>query len=62
MITDEMRAEFSRQGFVIVPGVLTGGQLRKAHEMVAALLKREPFPAGHAGPYFLWPTATFAGE
>jgi Phytanoyl-CoA dioxygenase (PhyH) len=55
MITDEMRAEFSTQGFVVVPGVLTGGQLIKAHEMVTALLKREPFPAGRTGPYFLWP-------
>lgn len=54
-ITDEMRAEFSRQGFVVVPNVLTSRQLADAHETVAALLEREPAPADHAGPYSLWP-------
>lgn len=54
-ITDEMRAEFAVRGFVVVPSVLTGGQLLQARDIVAALLDKQPAPAGHAGPYFLWP-------
>ncbi len=55
MVTDEMRATFCRQGFVVIPDVLTGGQLAGGHAAVAALLVQEPAPAGHRGPYSLWP-------
>jgi hypothetical protein len=54
-ITDEMRARFSGQGFVVVAGVLTNGQLLQAREVVATLVDQQPAPAGHAGPHFLWP-------
>jgi hypothetical protein len=54
-ITDEMRAEFAEQGFVVVPGVLGNEQLLQARAVVTALLDEQPAPAGHVGPHFLWP-------
>lgn len=50
-----MRAEFRERGYVVIPGVLTSGQLRTGQETVRALLERDPAPASHAGPHFLWP-------
>ena len=35
--------------------VLTGEQLTRGREMIAALLEWDPPPSDHAGPYFLWP-------
>ncbi len=54
-ITAQARAGFARHGFAVIPGVLAGGLLLQARETAAALLDREPPPAGHVGPYFLWP-------
>jgi hypothetical protein len=48
-------AAFRERGFVVIPGVLDDRQLALARRTVAAMLFAEPPPAGHTGPYFLWP-------
>jgi hypothetical protein len=53
-VSDEMRAEFCRRGFVVVPGVLSSRQVSAARETVAGLLAGQPAPAGRAG-HSLWP-------
>jgi Phytanoyl-CoA dioxygenase (PhyH) len=53
-VSDEMRAEFCRRGFVVVPGVLSSRQVRAARETVAGLLACQPVPAARAG-HSLWP-------
>jgi phytanoyl-CoA dioxygenase PhyH len=54
-VTDAIRAAFREQGFVVIPGALTGELLASGRQAVAALLEREPPPPGHAGLHFLWP-------
>jgi hypothetical protein len=48
-------AEFREQGYVVIPGVLDERQLALGRRVVTAMLTAEPPPAGHTGPYFLWP-------
>jgi hypothetical protein len=50
-----MRAAFCREGFIVIPGVLTGEQLTSGRRTVAALLEDQPAPDGHTGIHFLWP-------
>jgi hypothetical protein len=54
-------AKFREQGYVVIPGVLDERQLALGRRVVAAMLTAEPPPAGHTGPYFLWPRLA-AGE
>lgn len=54
-IGDAERATFRQQGFVVVPGVLDERQLACGRRTVTAMLTAQPPPAGHCGPYFLWP-------
>lgn len=55
VITDEVRTEFCRQGFVVVPDVLTPDEIAWGRSISADALRREPPPADHKGPYALWP-------
>jgi hypothetical protein len=52
-ITDEMRADFRAQGFVVVPGVLDADQVAAGRAMIAILLAEQP-PADGPG-ISLWP-------
>ena len=54
-ISEQQRTNFRDQGYLVVPGVLDTGQLAEGREIVAALLDRDPVPAGHVGFHFLWP-------
>ncbi len=54
-IGDAERARFRADGFVLIPGVLDQRTLACGRRTVAAMLTAEAPPAGHAGPYFLWP-------
>ncbi|CCK32173.1 hypothetical protein BN159_7794 [Streptomyces davaonensis JCM 4913] len=60
VITSETRTAFRQQGFVVIPGVLSGEQIAAGREIVTALLEQRPFADDHVGPYFLWPR--FAAE
>ena len=55
-------AAFRQQGFVVIPGALDDRQLACGRRTVAAMLTAEPPPAGHTGPYFLWPRFAPAAE
>ena len=57
-IDSAARAAFREQGFLVIPGVLDDRQLAYARRTVAAMLTAEAPPAGHTGPYFLWPRFT----
>ncbi|MGH3403976.1 MAG: phytanoyl-CoA dioxygenase family protein [Streptosporangiaceae bacterium] len=61
-ITEQHRAAFREQGFVVIPGVLDDALLATAREHVAALLAAEPAGAELTGPYFLWPRFGAAGH
>jgi hypothetical protein len=50
-MTGELRQTFKRQGYVVVPGFLTGAQIAAGRRIVADQLT-EPPPTG---PHFLWP-------
>jgi hypothetical protein len=54
-ISDQQQTVFRNQGYLVVPGVLDTGQIAVGREIVAALLERDPVPAGHVGFHFLWP-------
>ncbi len=54
-IGDAERATFCEQGFMVIPGVLDDRQLARGRRTVTAMLTAQPPPAGHTGPYFLWP-------
>jgi hypothetical protein len=62
VITGEMRTAFRRQGFVVIPGVLSGEQIEAGRKVIAAMLAEQPFAEGHVGPYFLWPRFGSAGH
>ena len=55
VVTGHTRTAFRQQGFVVVPEVLSAEQIAAGRAVVAAMLIEQPSPAGHAGPYFLWP-------
>jgi Phytanoyl-CoA dioxygenase (PhyH) len=61
-IDDATLTTFREQGFVVIPGVLDERQLACGRRTIAAMLTAEPSPAGHAGPYFLWPRFAPPGE
>ena len=49
-------AAFRERGFVVIPGVLDDWQLASGTaDLLRRCFSREPPPAGHRGPYFLWP-------
>jgi hypothetical protein len=54
-ISDQDRATFREQGFVVIPDVLDEAQLAAGRKLVSSLLSAEPPADGHVGPYFLWP-------
>jgi hypothetical protein len=54
-IGEAERATYREQGFVLIPGALDERQLACGHRTVTAMLTAQPPPAGHTGPYFLWP-------
>ena len=54
-ISDEQRIAFREQGYVVVPGVLTGEQVAVGRELFAAALATEPPEDGHVGHHFVWP-------
>ncbi|MFE2429431.1 phytanoyl-CoA dioxygenase family protein [Streptomyces sp. NPDC059373] len=54
-LTDTVRTAFRRQGFVVVPGVLSGERIAAGRRLVAAMLAKQPYADDHVGPYFLWP-------
>jgi hypothetical protein len=54
-VTSAQLGSFREHGYVVIPGVLNDRQLACARRMTGAMLFAEPPPAGHAGPYFLWP-------
>ncbi len=61
-ITRAQLAAFREQGYVVIPGVLDYRQLACGRRIVAAMLTAEPPPAGHTGPYSLWPRFAPPGE
>ncbi len=62
MITSDVRAAFRRDGFVVVPSVLTGDQIAAGRAVVARMLDEQPPAEAHIGPYFLWPRFGSAGH
>jgi Phytanoyl-CoA dioxygenase (PhyH) len=61
-ITEQHRAAFREQGYVVIPGVLDDARLAAGRELVAALVAAEPPAAELTGPYFLWPRLPPAGH
>jgi hypothetical protein len=61
-IDGRARAAFRRQGFVVIPGVLSAEQTSTTRIKVAAMLGREPYAEDHVGPYSLWPRFGPAGH
>ncbi len=61
-ITEQDRAAFREQGFVVIPGVLDDTRLAAARDRVARMLAAEPPEDGLTGPYFLWPRFGPAGH
>jgi len=55
MITAGLRTTFREQGFVVVPGVLSGEQVETGRKIVATSLAEHPPAPDHVGFYFLWP-------
>ncbi|MGW2998736.1 phytanoyl-CoA dioxygenase family protein [Streptomyces sp. NPDC001155] len=54
-ITDETRAAFRQQGFIVIPNVLSREQIATGRRVVASMLEWQPHAEDHVGPYFLWP-------
>jgi hypothetical protein len=54
VITDEMRAAFRRDGYVVVPGALTSQEIAAGRRIVAAMLAKRPPAEGHTGPHFIF--------
>lgn len=54
VITDDMKATFRRQGYLVVPGVLTPREVARGRKVVAAMLAKQPPAEGHAGPHFIF--------
>lgn len=52
-LSDDQREQFRTDGYLVVPDVLTGDQVTRGRQIVAAMLEREP-PQG-VGAHFLWP-------
>ncbi|HYZ52710.1 MAG TPA: hypothetical protein VE733_04265 [Streptosporangiaceae bacterium] len=61
-ITGEARTAFCQQGFVVIPDVLSGGQIIAGRKVIAAMLEQQPHADDHVGPYFLWPRFPAAGH
>ncbi|WP_329128487.1 phytanoyl-CoA dioxygenase family protein [Streptomyces sp. NBC_01476] len=53
-ITDDMRTTFRREGYLIVPDVLTPSQIDAGRQVVAAMLAKQPPAEGHVGPHFVF--------
>lgn len=53
-VTDDMRMTFRRQGYLVVPGVLTPREIAAGREVVAAMLAKQPPAQGHVGPHFIF--------
>lgn len=61
-LAGEMVTAFRRQGYVVVPGVLSDEQIAAGRKASGAMLAAQPFAEGHVGPYFLWPRFGLAGH
>ncbi|HEY1917265.1 MAG TPA: phytanoyl-CoA dioxygenase family protein [Streptosporangiaceae bacterium] len=62
MVSEQDRAVFRAQGYVVVPDALSGQQIAEGQEIVADMLAaRAPAP-DVVGPYFLWPRFEAAGH
>lgn len=61
-ISDQQRAAFRDQGYLVVPGVLDAWRIAEGRQIVAAMLEREPIPDGHTGFHFLWPRLSPGGH
>ncbi|TDU02446.1 phytanoyl-CoA dioxygenase PhyH [Streptomyces sp. 846.5] len=54
-LTDSTAAAFAGNGFVTIPGVLSASEQACWRDVVRAAVAEQQPPAGHSGPYFLWP-------
>ena len=61
-IDSEAVAAFRREGFVVIPDVLTERQVAAGRHLVANLLAEDSTPGGHPGPHFLWPRFSTDGH
>jgi hypothetical protein len=61
-ITQQARAAFREQGYVVIPGVLDDWLIAAGRELAAAMLAEQPPEDGRRGPYFLWPRFGPAGH
>ena len=48
-------SRFSEDGFAVIPRVLSEPELADWRAVVRNAVTEQPPPAGHTGPYFLWP-------
>lgn len=62
MLSDEQLASFARDGYLVVPQVITEELLAQAGATVDRLIRAQPPPAGHAGAHFYWPSSAEAPE
>ncbi len=56
--TRSLVAAFHRDGYCVVPDVLSAGHLRRWRALIADRLVDQPPAPGVTGPYFLWPAFT----
>ncbi|MER6355664.1 phytanoyl-CoA dioxygenase family protein [Streptomyces sp. NPDC001634] len=54
VVTDDMRTAFRQQGYLVVPGALTPGEVAVGRKVVAAMLAKQPPAEGHVGPHFIF--------
>lgn len=54
-ITQEARAAFRENGYVVVPGFLDEADVAQGRALVAELVAEQPPEPGHVGIHFLWP-------
>ncbi|WP_344639619.1 phytanoyl-CoA dioxygenase family protein [Kitasatospora cystarginea] len=50
-----MTSHFRDQGYAVLPDILSAQQVSDWRAAVADYVAQTPPPAGHTGPYFLWP-------
>ncbi|WP_405361766.1 phytanoyl-CoA dioxygenase family protein [Kitasatospora sp. NBC_00085] len=56
--TRSLSAAFQRDGYCVVPDVLSAGHVRRWRSLIAGHLVDQPPAPGLTGPYFLWPALT----
>ncbi|MGW3044398.1 phytanoyl-CoA dioxygenase family protein [Kitasatospora sp. NPDC001159] len=55
MTTPRAVSAFRRDGYCVMPGILTTRQIRRWRGLLAHHLSLTPPSSDHTGPYFLWP-------